>query len=92
MHIEFTLPPLDRNNTYSMHSRLVARNLVTSRMTSWGEQYPNAHYTLAVTDTHVQVRFDNAEDTTLWAMTWDQHKGRYHATSWKRIKIHVHRV
>lgn len=88
MHIEFRIPDLRTQSlTAQRNAYLTATRIVKSRMALWADSNPNCPYNVAITEEAVKVQFDNPAHTTLWAMTWDQHRGNFHATSWKRIHI-----
>ena len=87
MHIEFRIPTLDSTEEYTRQARYTASSLIDQRMLNWAKSFPNSKYTLKTIEDSVILRFSNPSDCTLWAMTWDQHRGKYHSTGWKRIRI-----
>lgn len=88
MHIEFQIPNIRDQSLNAKHNLyLTASSIVKGRMAEWAEANPNCPYNIAIVEEAIQVKFDNPAHTTLWSLTWDQYRGNYHATSWKRITI-----
>ena len=88
MHIEFRLPDL---KTHSLQAKrntyLTTSSIVKARLADWAMANPNCPYNIAIVEEAIKVKFDNPAHTTLWSLTWDQYRGNFHCTSWKRIKI-----
>lgn len=84
MHIEFATPRIQKSNSHH-----TSQMIVREAMQRWAQAYPTAQYSIHADKTNetLWIRFDNPAWVTQWMLTWDQYRGNFHSTAWKRIKI-----
>ena len=88
MHIEIRMPRLTNSTSkFNYESKTMAVGLIKSSMREWHRKFPSCDHSILVESDKVTIRFDNPANCSLWAMTWDDYRGNYHSTSWKRISI-----
>lgn len=88
MHIEIRMPkPTNATSKFISDGERMAVGLIKSGMREWHGKYAYCDHSILVESDKVTIRFDNPAHCTLWAMTWDDYRGPYHSTSWKRITI-----